>query len=346
MKKSLTWCKILGKRQLKRPSLIAVLLCMVILAVSMRIMSKDITASISVGFVTNDNSVRESLLDHEGLISFEEYATSDELIQAVSSSSVQCGYIFNDDFSDRLKNGENRKLVELIETPENIVSVLSNLVILATVMDSTACDLLVEDVLNQEFFVGVTDEEIASLIEYYEKYSSNGSTFAFDYDALYEDYQGSSDSINIFEYLVTPVRGIVAIFVFIIALTGGLSWFKDKNSNTYANIPLNKRPSLKLLIISIPTVIAMLAGYLSLLVAGICSNYLYELFTMFAYGLLCIVVTYILSSVLNEHIYCGLIPVFILGSIICCPIFFNLANLIPAMKYLQNIFLPTYYFMF
>ena len=173
-----------------------------------------------------------------------------------------------------------------------------------------------------------------------------GPAFAFDYDALYEDYQGSSDSINIFEYLVTPVRGIVAIFVFIIALTGGLSWFKDKNSNTYANIPLNKRPSLKLLIISIPTVIAMLSGYLSLLVAGICSNYLYELFTMFAYGLLCIIVTYILSSVVNEHIYCGLIPVFILGSIICCPIFFNLANLIPAMKYLQNIFLPTYYFMF
>ena len=146
--------------------------------------------------------------------------------------------------------------------------------------------------------------------------------------------------------VIVAILGIVAIFVFIIALTGGLSWFKDKNSNTYANIPLNKRPSLKLLIISIPTVIAMLSGYLSLLLAGICSNYLYELFTMFAYGLLCIIVTYILSSVVNEHIYCGLIPVFILGSIICCPIFFNLANLIPAMKYLQNIFLPTYYFMF
>lgn len=346
MKKSITWCLILGKRQLKRPSLIAVLMCMVILAISMRIMSKDITASISVGFVTKDATVKENLLAHEGLISFEEYSTRDDLLNAVSSSSVQCGYIFNDDFVNILKAGENRNLVELVQTPENVVSILSNLVVLATVMDSTACDLLVEDVLNQEFFVGITDQDIETLISYYNQYSSNGSTFAFDYDALYEDYQGSSDSINIFEYLVTPVRGIVAIFVFIIALTGGLSWFKDKNSNTYANIPLNKRPSLKLLIISIPTVIAMLSGYLSLLVAGICSNYLYELFTMFAYGLLCIIVTYILSSVVNEHIYCGLIPVFILGSIICCPIFFNLANLIPAMKYLQNIFLPTYYFMF
>ena len=104
MKKSITWCLILGKRQLKRPSLIAVLMCMVILAISMRIMSKDITASISVGFVTKDDTLKENLLAHEGLISFEEYSTKDDLLNAVSSSSIQCGYIFNDDFTDRFSN--------------------------------------------------------------------------------------------------------------------------------------------------------------------------------------------------------------------------------------------------
>lgn len=346
MKKSITWCRILGKRQLKRPSLIAVLLCMVILSISMRIISKDVSASISVGYVTNDSTIKTSLDEHQGLISFQEYSSKEELTTQVTTGAIQCGYVFKENFSEKLLNGENRKLVELIETPENIVSQLSNLVILATIMDTAALDLLVEDVLNQNFFENVTENDIETLRGYYENYSSNGSTFAFDYDALYEDYQGSSDKINIFEYLVTPVRGIVAIFVFIISLTGGLSWFKDKNSNTYTNIPLVKRPLLKLLIISIPTVIAMLAGYISLLVAGICSNFLYELFVMVAYGMICIVFTYILSSIIHEHIYCGLIPVYILGSIICCPIFFNLATLIPAFRYLKLLFLPTYYFMF
>ncbi len=346
MKKTITWCRILTKRQLKRPSLIAVLLCMVVLAITMRILSKDVTASISVGFVTTDKSIEETLLKHEGLLHFEKYDTKDKLLSAVTSSDVQCGYVLKDDLYDSLVKGENKRIIELIETPENIVSLLSNLVMIGTIMDISACNLLVDDVLNQDFFVNVDKDDIIKLREYYEKYSTNSSTFSFDYNALYEDYTGSKATINIFEYLVTPVRGIVAIFVFIIALTGGLSWFKDKNSNTYANIPLTKRPFLKLLIISIPTIIAMVAGSLSLLVAGICNNYLYELFTMLAYGILCIIVTYALSSVTNEHIYCGLIPVFILGSIICCPIFFNLANIIPPMKYLQNLFLPTYYFMF
>ena len=326
--------------------MIAVLLCMVILAVSMRVISKDVSASISIGFVTKDESVKTSLLAHEGLLKFKEYDTSEELTQSVSAGSIQCGYIIKDDFTERITEGDNRDLIMLVTSPDNIVSTLSNLVMIATIIENTACELLVDDVLHRDFFENISDEDIASLRKYYEEYSSNGSTFAFDYDALYEDYKGSDASVNIFSYLVTPVRGIVAIFVFIIALTGGLSWFKDKNSNTYANIPLNKRPSLKLLIISIPTVIAMISGYLSLLVAGICDNYLHEFFTMFIYGLLCIVATYVLSTIVNEHIYCGLIPVFILGSIICCPIFFNLANLIPAFKYLQNIFLPTYYFMF
>ena len=308
-------------------------------------MSKDITASISIGFVSNDTAIQESLDNHNGIIKFKEYESAETLKEAVSAGSIQCGYIFNNDFTDRLLKGETKNLIELIDTPENIISMLSNLVVLATVMDTMSCEILVEDVLNQETFAGITAEDIESLKNYYEQYSSNGSTFSFDYNALYEDYKGSTNSINIFSYLVTPVRGIVAIFVFIIALTSGLSWYKDRNCNTYANIPLNKRPVLKLLNISIPTVIAMLTGYFSLLLAGICDNYLHEIITILAYGLLCIAFAYILSSIVNEYIYCGLIPVFILGSIICCPIFFNLANIIPAMKYLQNVFLPTYYFM-
>lgn len=346
MKKALTWCRILGKRQLKRPSIIAILLCMVILAISLRLISKDITASISVGFVSNDQAIAENLINHEGIIKFQEYSSKNELTSAVTDGSIQCGYVFDDNFTDRLLSNETTKLIELIEVPENIVSMLSNLVVTATVMDTFACEMLIEDVLNQDVFAGISSEDIEDLKNYYELYSSNGSTFSFDYNALYEDYKGSTNSINIFSYLVTPVRGIVAIFVFIISLTSGLSWYKDKTSNTYANIPLNKRPLLKLLNITIPTVIAMTTGYFSLLLAGICNNYIHEIFTMCAYGLLCIAFTYILSSIIGESIYCGLIPVFILGSIICCPIFFNLAHIIPAMKYLQNIFLPTYYFMF
>ena len=75
--------------------------------------------------------------------------------------------------------------------------------------------MLVDDVLAQDFFVGVSDDDLDILRQYYNTFATNGSTFAFDYDTMYEEYKGSSDVIDIAPYLVTPVKGIIAIFIFI-----------------------------------------------------------------------------------------------------------------------------------
>ena len=353
MKRMFTWFFIFLKRSIKRASLIFTLSFLLVMTVALRLMSTDITAGVKVGFYINKNTdnydkmveIINSLLNHDGIIEFVSYDSREHLESDVTSSSIQGGYIFSDDFYDRFTECNNRKVVELIEAPENSVSSLSNVVLLATVMENIAGDVLVEDASSQDFFVDVSEKDYELLLVEYKKYASNGTTFSFDYSTLYEDYKGSSKSINISSFLVTPVRGIVAIFIFIIALTGGVSWFNDKNSFIYANIPLNKRYALKLLVISTPVIIAMTAGYLSLVIAGICDNPIYELYVVVVYSVICISFTYILTTITTESLFCALIPVFILGSIICCPIFFNLANLIPAMKILQKLFIPTYYFM-
>lgn len=353
MKKIFTWYILFSKRQLKRVSMIFILAFMFIMTIALRLMSTDITAGAKVGFYVSESSqdyekmseIIDSLLCHDGIIKFVEYNSRQVLENDVISGTLQGGYVFADDFYEKFTECNNNKLVELIESPDNSISILSNIVVLAVVMESAAGDVLIEDTISRDFFDGVPESDFIKLQEEYEKYASNGSTFSFDYDTLYEDYKGSTKSIDIFNYLITPVRGIVAIFIFITALTGGVSWFNDKNSFTYANIPLNKRHALKLLVISVPVVMASAAGYLSLVIAGISDNPLHELYVVFVYSILCITFTCILTAVTRESLFCALIPVFILGSVICCPIFFNLANLIPAMKVLQKLFMPSYYFM-
>lgn len=346
MKKILVWCGLFVKRQLKRPSMIFILLFMVIMSAALRLMSMDITAGMQVGFYINEDSdIINSLTSHDGMIKFISYDSRDALEADVKSGSLQCGYVFSDDFYDSIISGQYKKVIELIEPPENVTSLLSNVIMLATVMENMASHMLVTDAISQDFFANISDSEFDKLKETYDLYASNGSTFSFDYNALYEDYTGSSKTINIFSYLITPVKGIVAIFVFVTSLTGGASWFKDNDSFSYANIPLNKRPALKLLVIAIPTIMAATAGYISLIVAGIAENPLHELYVMVVYSLLCIVFSYVLTAIVRENLFLALIPVFILGSVVCSPIFFNLANLIPAMKILQNLFMPSIYFM-
>lgn len=353
MRKTFVWCKIFAKRQLKRPSMIFVLVLMLLMSTALRLMSMDITAGAEVGFYINEaseyydemKSLSDSLAAHDGMIKFLPYTSVEAMERDVRSDTLQCAYSFSDDFFESIMNGKNKKVIELIEAPENAVSLLSNVVVLATVMENMANHMLVADVEAQDFFSGITDADLDTLRETYLLYASNGSTFSFDYNALYEEYSGSSRTFNISAYLVTPVKGIVAIFVFIIALTGGVSWYKDNGSAAYANIPLNKRPAIKLLVITIPVSMAAIAGYISLLIAGVSDDPAHELYVMIVYSLICIAFTYVLTAIVNENFFSALIPVFILGSVVCCPIFFNLANIIPAMKVLQNIFVPSVYFM-
>ena len=352
MKKISFWCFTFSKRQLKRGSTLFILSFLILMGIILRIVSTEFTVQIDVGFfmedISNNNDsiagIADGLTDHDGLIHFVQYSSKEQLQKDVQAGHIQCGYAFVSDFYESLSEGNSRKLVTLIEAPDNSISILSNIVLFSIVMENMASDILIEDTISQDFFENVPAADIEALRTAYKEFTSNGSTFAFDYDTLYEDYKGSSKSMDVFSFLITPVRGIVAIFIFITALAGGISWFNDREEATLANIPLNKQPFIKLMIISIPTILTAIAGYICLIVSGVCNNPLHELYVIGIYMILCIIFTYILTAIIGKNIFSALIPVFILGSVICCPIFINLANLIPAMKILQKLFLPTYYF--
>ena len=100
MKKILTWYFIFTKRQLKRISTIFILVSMLLLTIGLKVMSTEITASIDVGFyMDNEDSImtdiKNSLESHEGLLKFINYSSKEQLELAVSSGTLQCGYIFD-----------------------------------------------------------------------------------------------------------------------------------------------------------------------------------------------------------------------------------------------------------
>ena len=336
MKTAFIWLYIMAKRQLKRPSTIFISLCMVISIIVMRYIPTSIDASINIGYCMSPSyeDISDSLLNHEGLLIFIPYTDTYTLSKDVTSGAIQCGYVF----------GDNLDILDKYTTPNNPVSLLSDVVILSIIMTHSADDMLIEDILNQRYFKDMSEEDINYIRHTYEIYASGDKTFSFDYRALYDDYAGSSSLVNIAPYLITPMRGTIAIFIFIAALAAGVGTYRDINCHIYANIPLRKRPYLRLLNISIPAFLSGTLGLIGIIIVGISDHILYECFSMLVYALLCTLFSFGLTYILKDNIYYSLLPVFILGSVICCPIFFNLGNIIPTIKVLQHLFLHTYYF--
>lgn len=338
MKKIFTWLLLMTKRQLKHISTIIILVGMLIAVISISFLPTTIQPAIHVGYYIDKNNphyleLSDSLDTHDGCLIFTVYDDIEELEALVISGTLQAGYVFNEDLAK----------VSTFRTADNASAILSDVVILAMIMEQTADDMLVKDILRQSFFADMTDEDVKRIYDIYETYATNGSTFAFDYRALYDAYEGSTRNMDISSYITTPVRGIIATFIFIATLAAGANSYIDEASHIYANIPLRRRPALRLLNLSIPAILSGIIGFIGILLVGISNNIFYEVYALLAYTGLCIAFCFLLTFILNKYIYLSLIPVFILGSIVCCPIFFNLGNIIPAMKIIQQMFLPTYY---
>ena len=99
--------------------------------------------------------------------------------------------------------------------------------------------------------------------------------------------------------------------------------------------------------IMIPTVLFGICEVLTIFISGNAAAPGKELCGMLIYIILITVFCFILISVVRKSkILSACIPVILLCSLIFCPVFINADIYIPAIKYVQKLFMPYYYLKF
>ena len=132
-----------------------------------------------------------------------------------------------------------------------------------------------------------------------------------------------------------PVRGFIAILLFISGLSGGITSLSDKK---------NKLPVSNIATILIPLIFMALSSFLSLLLTGEIKNWGKELVILGIYGLLILLfIQFLLFFIKKPEILAASIPFFTFGSLIFCPILVNLSTAIPFFRIMEKFFIPYYY---
>lgn len=341
MKHFFTWFYYLTKRQLMNVFFVLILLLIPISALGINYLSKNLEASITIGVADNDNTeISEhfvnTLTTKKGIVSIIKYDDTTSMEKDILENKLQCGYVVSDGFEEKIFSNSNEKLLEVYTTPNNTFCVLSNEIMFADIFKELGYYTLLNDLEKTNIFSNITDTEYNSLKETYNTYLSGGKTFNFNFNTTNGVYVASGN-IDIISYVKTPVRGIIAVFIFIAGLAGGFTYLKDKKNGFKIRMCLYD--------ISIPVVLACASGLISIYIVGINSILFSEIITLFLYGVLVTLFVTLLTKILSKAtIYCSTIPIFALGSMICCPIFVNLSTFLPFMKVIQFIFLPSYYF--
>lgn len=342
MKRFFTWFYYLSKRQLKNIFFLFILILIPLCALGLKEFSNSLEAAITMGIVDSDNTglsyeLLESLSETNGVVRFVTYQNTTDMSNDILNGKIQCGYEILKGFEEKLTKNHTNNLIEVYATPESPIAILSNELMFAKVFEKTGYYKFIEDIESSNVFSNITEDDYIALKKNYETNLTNGRTFNFNYSSTNGKYIASGN-IDVLSYIKTPIRGIIAVFIFIAGLSGGFTFLKDKKNNV--------TNTMCIFDVTIPVLFAAISGTFAIFLAGINDSIIKETIAMISYSLLVVLFVLLLTKIIKNNVaYCSTIPVFSLGSLVCCPIFVNLATFLPVINLVKLLFMPTYYFL-
>ena len=349
MKKIIMWLIMLAKRQLKKLSLYIILVIMVAACWLIKYVADNYKVSIEIGIVNEDSGnvskmVENGLYSHNGIIKFVSYKDYNDLIKAVQGNKIMGGYVFKENFSQKILLNENNELVESVSTPNSMIASMSNEIFFSFLMREISYEELVKDTIDTELFSDLNEEKVRdSLRKYYDSNLSNGSTFSVNYNYKMDDYDRENVTIDIYDYISPIIVGVVGLMIFISGMCGTVNYYYDKKSGALSLLKQYQRQIVALLEITIPVFIVSISGIAVLLITGMEEHFITASAKYGTYGIIVIIYCYIMKSIIRiKEVYISIIPIFILLSLVFCPVFVNISSIIPELAWVGKL-LPLHY---
>lgn len=343
-----TWALLICKHILKLPIISAMLLLIPALTIIVQALPEEGSASgtaIGIYFEEADElscKMEDELLHSEGAFSFISYGSHEDLIDDVMLGKLECGYIFDSDFSDKINKGKYDKAITLVKSPATIFDSAANELVFAALIRQSGYNILHKYAEIDELSSSQREELISSLFTAYDSYCSSGETFHLDIITAegisINDEAGSSLGITF------PLRGVLAILIFLAGMTGCAAWLKDREKGLFAPRPHTFYILSRILYPLLPTVLFLLCSELAMFISGSAYSPASELLLSIRYIVLITAFANLCSLILKRStLVISLIPVLILGSLIFCPVFVNMESFLPMLRFVSHLFLPRYF---
>lgn len=333
------WFLLSCKRHLKKPAFLAVLFLIPFLLYVVSAFGKDQTSGIAVAVYAQEelgDRVAEALTELPGAFSFYPCSSEEELKRDVETGKAECGYVFPEDLREKLDDGSYMRSILIYSSPSTVLDSMSQEVVFSVLMEVYGPELLLEyDEKNLK-----SEGKIAQL---YQKYKTNGSTFSFRYE--------TADQAEMEENRMTmtfPVRGIGAVFLFVLGLFSASAVAEDEKKGLFYCIPYGKKWWYLFLGTAAPVLMGGAVVLLSLFLSGSAekgaAGVSKEILVMAVYLVGVAAFSCILKKITGKReVLVGLIPVFLIGSLILCPVFLDAGKWIPSLRLFGHAFLPYYY---
>ena len=320
-------------------------------------------------------TVADHLLQKSDVYQFTTYEDTEELEQAVEAGELECGFVFDKEFAKQYEEGSFTDSITYVYTPFTTKGMAVRETVYGTVLELYGEKLLQQ---NQETIVGQSSEEISAMLaDRYEYYLNSDAIFHTEViyvetDAGMESdlrraesgsdgQNGDADWLEIGK--PNLIRGVISCMIFLAVYLSGASCKEEKNQHFLSILEKGKRHSYECA--------GMLAAVTPMMLVGTglsCLTILQSEMLDAASGagfvtateigmvivteilqMLLLIVVSILFTACTMCIWkkdmgmLSALPVLILLQIIICPVIFDMAVYVPAVKYIRYLCPIAYY---
>ncbi|MDE6640132.1 MAG: ABC transporter permease [Acetatifactor sp.] len=280
--------------------------------------------------------IASGLMEDNGVLYYELCDSEEEARKAVESFQADALWIFPRDMrktlADAAVSGLRREdgTVAVVQREDDVRMLFTRQILCAQLYPVFSYELYVDFVRNECGLPDVTDEELR---EAYNSTLVEGSLFRMEY----LDGGPVEDS----NYLLAPVRGILALWLVLCGFAGAMYYMQDEQRGIFSGLPISRRLSWAFGVQGVLLFDAIVIMLAALKIAGVFTTWSREIPAAVLLG----------SSVL---VFCNLfrllcrrperlgscIPLLLTGMLILCPVFLDIGGLRP-IQYL----LPPYYYL-
>lgn len=361
MRKIMTWFWLSLKRYVRKISFVLILFLLPAASFLAGRAEKKENQSVNIAVTLEGDQkgklgerLMESLLSRdskrEGMFHFYECGSEQELEREVASKRAECGYVIYEDLEQRLDAKQYKRCIGVYSAPSTVLASLSTETVFAALAQQYDRELLVDYAASGTIFEELGAAGTAKRAEaaqeagkLYDKWLNNGSTFHFEYE--YQEPDGSRTAMEQGgAAAVFPVRGFVAVYLLVVGLYGAVMAGTDAEKGLFLPLAYGLRLPCRVACVAGPVCLAAVSGLAALWSGGGQQDPLKELLAMAGYVAAVVLFSCLLGMICRSpRMLCILIPFFMIGSMVFCPVLIDVGRYIPAFGQVGRLFLPFYY---
>lgn len=348
MSKFCIWFGLIMKKTIKNKFLLLLFCLIPVCAIFLSSAGKAAESEImKVGIYTYGNdelsiTLASALDKYNGSVDFVKYSNKEQLYDDVSNERLECGYVLPDNLTELTDQDKFSHCIDLIKSPSTMMFEAINEIIFSQLIRIQG-GMIIENYINNSGLPIADNKEALDLLQNkYNHYLDSEDTFHVDF-YNYED-NGLVKAEDTGTTTVFPLRGVIAIVIFIAGLFASVIYLSDREkeiflpmSRSFGRASLILYPACALLLFSV-------SGLIAVLYNNNHGSVMYETFSMIVYMLICLVFCILITLVCrNSKILTACIPALALMSLLICPVFVNTGAILPFATVIEKLLPPFYY---